>query len=339
MSKPTAIIIGAGSAGLLLNRSIREYFDCTLVDIKPAKFPEYACIALAQDAVQFIEHKCGASLVGADITELKVKRDGGFGGLHLSGENFGVARLGRNVKMSSLNEVLSQGLQINYMGPSELIESNNSWHYGEVSADFVFVTTGVVKPFAKQLGAHVMDVPYNQSAYIVPVKSKEKCAWQWFEKNATWAYLPTTYGGQVIATGKITQEQFISTLDNAFGKRFDFAPLADVTTVNLVERTTTPQSGKSWGLFGASAHHFSPIAAQGFNLTVRDIMHFEQLLKEFGTAAVPNYAQTVLANQQQVLGLTKLLARKSTRRLANVALDSALNLLPLSALAPMAGVR
>lgn len=221
-----------------------------------------------------------------------------------------------------------------------------------VTARLVVLADGRKSPIRERIGIQSSDRDYGQSAVIAnisPAHPHKNVAYERFTKNGPLALLPmsenrcsvvwTLRNEQLDSVMSLDDAEFLDALQKQFGWRL--GKLLQVgkrhaypLTLTCTQELVRPRLA----LIGNAAHTLHPIAGQGFNLGVRDVAVFAQVLvdavsagQDIGELDVLNdYADWRRRDHRLVTILTDALVRVfstnfapliSARNLGLIALD------------------
>lgn len=300
------------------------------------------------------------------IRHIHVSDKGRFGFSHIDAEQQKVEALGYVVINRVLGQVLqstvadTQGLDMLCPGTISAVESTASEVRVTVAADggtsslscqLLVAADGANSAVRDMIGISATRVDYEQWAVIgnlLPEKGHDNCAYERFTESGPVAMLPVA-DGRVGFVWMLSPEQarqmmvlddadFTSRLQATFGYRLGaFSrvgkraayPLALTKANGLVARRSV--------VIGNAAHGLHPVAAQGFNLGMRDVAALcdcivdarneNALATDYGDPAIlENYAQWRSADQRKVVrftdGIVRLFgdSRPPVRLLRNLAM-------------------
>ncbi|MBY0544873.1 MAG: 2-octaprenyl-6-methoxyphenyl hydroxylase [Gammaproteobacteria bacterium] len=267
------------------------------------------------------------------IEHIHVSDQGRFGMTHIHATEQGMPALGYVLQIAEVNRVLSEKLRqystIRLLSPasvSEVVLVNNQWalkiqredEVDDWRSELLIAADGGQSPLRQMMGLSVQEKDYDQTAIVTSVQLNQPhhyTAYERFISSGPIAFLPvekdvaaviiTVNNADLSSWKELSDQAFLQRLQTSFGYRLGrlrglgsrvYYPLKLVTT----EQQTAPQ----FLLIGNAANVLHPIAAQGFNLALRDIAVFAECIS------------TALKNQQS-LADPALLATYSTLRQAD----------------------
>lgn len=290
-----------------------------------------------------IEHKQSFAL---PIHSIEVTDQGHAGWVDLSAEKFAVDEFGQVVSLNQLAHVVQQSLtseRINWLSPADVSDVQRTRESVSVTLSdgrtvngkLLVMADGGRSMWARSLGMDTRVDDYHQTAVICNVETQlphRNRAYERFTANGPLALLPywggegtsTTHGYSVVWTlGSddaqallgASDAQFIGQLQQAFGYRQGMiTKVGTRVSYPLALKVTAPVVGHRAVVVGNAAQALHPIAGQGFNLGLRDVLHLVELL-----AAQPNdigaypvlktYADKRSPDKQATIGLTDSLVR------------------------------
>ncbi|MNF96970.1 2-octaprenyl-6-methoxyphenol hydroxylase [compost metagenome] len=163
----------------------------------------------------------------------------------------------------------------------------------------------------EQLGIHVSQRPYNQSALIANITPSEAHCGQAFERftdEGPMALLPlpenrcalvwTRAGMDAKRLAELDERSFLSELQEVFGYRLGLlrqVGARHLYPLSLIE--AQEQVRPHLVVLGNAAHSLHPIAGQGFNLSLRDVQSLAEGL--LAGPAVPGDFATLQAYRER----------------------------------------
>ena len=235
------------------------------------------------------------------ILRIHVSDRGRFGFSRIDAEQQGVEALGYVV----INRVLGSVLQTAFddLGcvemhcPARIIAAQSSREEARVTVEaergkarelcsrLLVVADGANSSVRRMLGIDVKQVAYGQRAVIgnlQPEKPLQHVAYERFTAEGPIALLPMAddRAGFVWTVGEhdaervldLDDEAFLAELQHAFGNRLgEFAKVGKRTAYPLALSKASRLTTQRAVLVGNAAHGLHPVAAQGFNLGLRDV--------------------------------------------------------------------
>ncbi|WP_166361078.1 2-octaprenyl-6-methoxyphenyl hydroxylase [Pseudomonas akapageensis] len=237
------------------------------------------------------------------IRQIQVSDRGRFGATRLTAIEEGVPALGYVVENAWLGQCLWQGLDhdvVSWRCPAEVtqmqaLEDGYRLSLNDdtiLDCDLAVLADGGRSGLREQLGIHVRQRPYHQSALIANITPSETHCGQAFERfteDGPMALLPlpenrcalvwTRIGMDAKRLAEIDERSFLSELQGVFG--FRLGALRQVGARHLYPLAlieAQEQVRSHLVVLGNAAHSLHPIAGQGFNLSLRDVQSLADAL-------------------------------------------------------------
>lgn len=272
------------------------------------------------------------------IRHIHVSEQGHAGRVTLTADEFQQSALGYVLELSvagrGLYEQISRYSNISHFCPAKLTVCVQS-------ADFVTLTLssgeqittrllvgadGSQSVLQKQLNLPVAQHDFHQSAIITTLQTEQAVAaraWERFTPHGPLALLPL--GEQTYSVVwcqshenaqqmmQLTEAGFTRRLQQAFGYRAGrFSHTGARAVYPLALRYLTQSTHHRVVLLGNAAHQLHPVAGQGFNLAMRDIMALRDCLRQVSDpgayAVLQQYRQQRKKDQQRTIWFTSSLA-------------------------------
>lgn len=343
----------------------------------PAQWDE-RCIAINHASVRILQSLGVWSLLAsqaAPILSTHVSERGRFGVARFAATDCGLDALGYNVPVRQLGEVLWQraaqtGAEL--LAPARLSSVMPGTDHVELRLDdgrvlaarLVVAADGANSPLRDWLGIGALTHDYAQSAIVTAVRCSRThhgCAYERFTPDGPIALLPkpwahedrlcsliwTTPATKVATRVQCDEGEFLSRAQDAFGERLGrflelgrrhAYPLQRVVSSSVIAARTV--------FVGNAAQSLHPVAAQGFNLGLRDAATLAELLGAIGDGdgstdpgepqLLRRYAQLREADRNRMAGFTDGVVRLFSNRVPGL---RALRHLGLLALDLVPGVR
>lgn len=352
------VVVGGGLIGLSLAAALGEADVSVLLLEKNISAPVNANIidmrtsGLTRSTEQFFSNIglwAEINNFATPIEQLEISEQRGFGCARINGQQHGVSPIGYMAPNNELISVLSRAVHacegITILSPATLVGTHKNAHGYRIQIDHAgassTVTTsllvgadGAQSQVRKLLAITATQKSYDQTAIIAnvrPERPHKNIAYERLTQNGPLAVLPvqdnlcaliwTHATEQVQQFAKLSDEEFISQLNSAFGyrlgrfkevgKRIQY-PLS----LHVSEKLIKPHAV----LVGNAAQSIHPVAAQGFNLGVRDVQTLVQLLKSCSFSAdkyeeiLQEYETLRVQDRAHVIRLTDGLTKVFSRR-------------------------
>lgn len=235
------------------------------------------------------------------IRKIHVSEKGRFGFSHIDADEQKLAALGYVVINRVLGEVLQEALvgdaSIDWVCPAKITAIDASAekmtatieHEGgkarEVSCQLIVAADGSNSSVRDMMGISASQTPYGQHAIIgnlLPGKPHENVAYERFTDRGPLALLPIADeraafvwnvdekdAADILA---LDDDAFLGALQDAFGYRLGrFSRVGQRAAYPLVLSKALRLTATRSVLVGNAAHGLHPVAAQGFNLGMRDV--------------------------------------------------------------------
>lgn len=329
------VIIGGGMVGLSLAATFADTALSVAV-IEPSlpqqtKQPSFdqRSIALSISSQRFFEtlgmwpkfQKCIQS-----VSKLHISREGGFGHAQLDAYDYGLKAFGHIVGAQDLGQILSEYLSdknnIQVLRPASFksirlsedqidIELNQKLQ--TISSRVFVAADGTFSNVKSQLGIKSDIQDYNQAMVVANVSFSEpnpEMAFERFRESGALALLPidtqsycilmTVSEKSVQSITKLNDADFCQQIYHQFGYRLGCVtniskrvsyPIKQVLARSLVKNNCV--------LVGNAAHQLHPIAAQGLNLSIRDLALLAEKLCDYFDGKSGNELEAVLKQYQE----------------------------------------
>ncbi len=235
------------------------------------------------------------------ILRIHVSDRGRFGFSHIDAEQQGVEALGYVVVNRVLGGVLQAALgeveSVDVLCPARIVAARTSPQQASVTVEagdgesralcgkLLVVADGAKSSVRQMLGIAAQEVGYGQRAVIgnlEPERSLQNVAYERFTADGPLALLPIAddRAGFVWTVAErdaervlgLDDEAFLAELQQAFGNRLgELARVGKRTAYPLTLSKASRLTAQRAVLVGNAAHGLHPVAAQGFNLGLRDV--------------------------------------------------------------------
>ena len=273
------------------------------------------------------------------ISQIQVSDRGRFGATRLDALEEGVPALGYVVENAWLGQCLWQHLDAEVVGwrcPAEVkamqaVPGGYRLQLDDdtlVECDLAVLADGGRSSLREQLGIHVRQRPYDQSAVIAnitPGQAHRGQAYERFTEDGPMALLPlpdnrcalvwTRRGMDATRLAALDERSFLKELQAVFGYRLGAlrqVGARHVYPLSLVE--SQEQVRANLVVLGNAAHSLHPIAGQGFNLSLRDVQSLAEALiagphQPGDLATLQAYQQRQRLDQAMTIGFSDQVTR------------------------------
>lgn len=311
------LIVGGGLAGNCLALALKETsLNIAIVEANTQEQLYHStagdrALALAAGTVNLLEKQGiwqGISQSATAIKQIHVSDRGHFGKVRLSAQKEQVDALGyvitaRTIETHVANLVSQSGIQViaparvaGLMSGSETVDASlRQGHESvNVSAKLLVGADGGNSSIRKLLDIPQCITEYGQTALVTTIKStlpNNNTAYERFTAAGPLALLPvgrhhcavvwtkTAEDAQALMAGN--DADFITELQQCFGYRLGELSLTEpkrAFPLTLI-RAEKMVSGRAV-IIGNAAHQLHPVAGQGFNLGIRDVVELAEMLIE-----------------------------------------------------------
>lgn len=329
------LIVGGGLTGLTAAIALSKGLRIGVIDAVTHHQPIGGrSIALSYGSQQLLVRWGiwdALSDVATPVLKVHVSDRGHFGMTRFSAAQAKVPALGYVVPMQMLQSVLQTAVEsdstIEFICPAS-VSAMESYEQGwlldlghrRLSAALVIAADGTNSTIRKLQNIAVTERYYHQIAMVANVHlagSHHNTAYERFTSKGAIALLPL--GEQscaliwTVSESEYVQQEdqeFLRELQKQFGYRLGrFIGVSERHTHILKQSCASEQIKQGLVLLGNAAHTLHPIAAQGFNLGLRDIACLAETIGRQGDF-LQQYVQLRLTDQKRVMrftdGLTKI---------------------------------
>ncbi len=307
----------------------------------------------------------------APIRHIHVSNRGHFGFVHLDAEEACVPALGYVIGARELGQAVvarARSLDdVHWFCPATLVAIEPGTATVAVRirqpegtrrlrARLLVGADGTTSAVREQMGVPVTTHDYGQTAVIanlVPERDPAATAWERFTADGPLAVLPLTEGrcalvwtwrnDRVEEVMGWSDERFLAELQPVFGYRLGrFLAVGRRSSYPLRLVRARRSVGDRMVLVGNAAHSLHPVAAQGFNLGIRDLAALAELVVAArragddigGPAVLARYERWRRGDQRRAIALTDGLVRLFGSRFPPLVLARNLGMLAMDALPP-----
>jgi 2-octaprenyl-6-methoxyphenol hydroxylase len=284
------------------------------------------------------------STAATSIERLDISEQGNFGGARIDANQHGLSPIGYMVPnhhlIETLSEQVAQLTNIKILSPASLdsAEANSSGYQIKVNHDgkeVTFTTTFLVgsdggnSKVRSILAIDAEHKSYQQTAIITNVRTQKahrNVAYERFTQHGPLAVLPiqddhcaliwTQPEKNTELYLQMDDQEFLQSLQKAFGYRLGkFLEVGKRSAYPLSLTTSNKLTGPHAVLIGNAAQTVHPVAAQGFNLGLRDVHTLVQMLTNIDfnpklfKAMLNEYEQKRAPDREHVIKLTDRLTR------------------------------
>ncbi|WKE65116.1 2-octaprenyl-6-methoxyphenyl hydroxylase [Gallaecimonas kandeliae] len=268
------------------------------------------------------------------ISHIHVAEKGGFGRAQLHAEDYQVQALGQVLPVAAIGQVLHRKLQCQWFCPDRIAEIEQGQDALAVTlasgqrlqTRLLVVADGGNSPTRALLGMGASRQDYGQHAIIANVRTQKPhqgWAFERFTETGPLALLPMTRNRlnlvlcvrpeEVEATLSLDDQGFLQLLQRRFGWRLGaFLEVGERHCYPLSLIQADSLRANRALVVGNAAHSLHPIAGQGFNLGLRDVL----VLLDCLAGDDPGHWQGLAAwegrrqgDLQRTIGTTDTLAR------------------------------
>jgi 2-octaprenyl-6-methoxyphenol hydroxylase len=276
------------------------------------------------------------------VTRIHVSDKGRFGFSHIDAEEQQVEALGYVVINRVLGAVLQNAMDktptLDVLCPARIVGTRlgpesaivsieySDGRAKELASRLLVAADGAKSSVRDMLGISAKHVAYGQRAIVgnlLPEKSLANCAYERFTQHGPLALLPINDGragfvwtvsdddaDRVLA---LDDRAFLDELQAAFGYRLGtFTQVGTRAAYPLVLSKAMRLTATRAVLVGNAAHGLHPVAAQGFNLGLRDVAALCDCIADFDLddpELLQRYAAWRKSDQSKLLGFTDGLVR------------------------------
>jgi len=291
------------------------------------------------------------------VTRIHISDQGRFGFSHIDAAEQKVEALGyvviNRVLGSVLQSALSEVPNLDILCPAEITAAqltadaalatvqHADGNSEELACRLLVAADGARSSVRDMIGISANHVAYEQRAIVgnlLPEKSLHNCAYERFTKNGPLAMLPIADGraGFVWTVADrdaerilaLDDDSFIAELQDAFGYRLGaLSRLGTRASYPLHLSKAIRLAATRAVLIGNAAHGLHPVAAQGFNLGLRDVAALCDCIADFDLddpELLQRYAAWRKDDQSKLVGFTDGLVRlfssnkRAARTLRNI---------------------
>lgn len=345
-------IVGGGLVGLLAALSLCRFqqpvavFEAKQFGILTKQPDEQGTIALSYSSIAFLQslgvwHSVASKAVAIETVEISVK--GAYAKTRLSSREWDTPTLGYVVALDDLRQALLSQLQDNpyctlydNVQFTELNYRDSRWLFSSLrhphgwAVQLLISAEGVNSQIQKQLRMQTTLDDYHHQALITNIRLSKTLAGlsvERFIRDGAIALLPwqDDLATMVLSLGQagvgklqsLSSEAMTAFVQKQLGYQYGKILSCPKPIVVPLKMQLAQQHFYQQLLFlGNCVHSIHPIAAQGFNLSVRDIGRLVQCIEQsdihtFGDklADLNHYIETCQSDQKQVIFATDSIAK------------------------------
>lgn len=297
------------------------------------------------------------------ITHVHVSDRGHAGFVSLDAQDYQVSALGQVVELHDVGQrlfaMLKQAPGVTLRCPAAVTTVTRSQQQVTVTLDsgeqldgqLLVAADGARSKLAASCGIQWQTEDYQQVAVIANVSTQlahDGRAFERFTQHGPLALLPMSQGrcslvwchplAKQVQVDSWSDEQFLQQLQQAFGWRLGkFTHVGQRLSYPLALQTASQVSSHRLAVVGNAAQTLHPIAGQGFNLGLRDVMSLAETLagahrqqQDPGSFAVlQHYQQRRQPDRQATVGITDGLVRLFANRFSPLVVGRNLGLMAM----------
>ncbi|CAM4421378.1 MAG: 2-octaprenyl-6-methoxyphenol hydroxylase [Legionellaceae bacterium] len=310
------IIVGGGLAGCCLAYALKDLpLNIALIEARPfdksLHNSDLRGIALTYGSYYFLKNIGlwgNLSEAATPIEQVHVSDKGHFGITHFNAKSLSLPALGYVIPFDTLQPHFQQAVKnlstVKVFSPAEVFsleKEKEIWHVHISSSNQAQILStplligadGANSSIRRLQNIPVKEWDYDQTAILAHLNLKRdlhNIAYERFTENGAIALLPfqkkqaaliwTVKNSNLNELLTLNDTQFLKHLQKTFGYRAGyFESISKRQTYPLKMRYAAPNPKDEIILLGNAAHTLHPIAAQGFNLGLRDVATLNQLLR------------------------------------------------------------
>lgn len=325
------VIVGAGLAGASLACALKNSdLQIAVIDAKPVPhtFEHFdRPIALSYRSKEILENFGLWETLkhhAHPIKHIYVSTHRQFGKTRLHAKDQHLEALGYNILLSTLTHALQKMMleqsHIELLCPMRLDTIDGiTLHCGEktIDADIIIAADGTQSKVRELIHIESSTINYNETAIIATLELEQDhhhSAYERFTPNGTIAILPLHQKHVELVWVMPTPEAkkylglsdaaFLEALQKNFSGYLLFKKISPRSSYPLTGLTTDKSVHGSVVLLGNAAHTLHPIAAQGFNLALRNTQLLANILMSDGKYTLAEYDALAKKSQEKTRRLT-----------------------------------
>ena len=288
------LIAGAGVIGCLLGKSLKKKnisFKILEKNPQPFKNPSRT-VALTSDSIRFlntVDSKLDLNAWATPVNSMNLFQDA-VQALSLDSDQEKISSICalddlHEKLLNDLNDDISWDTAINSMNNDKLIEVSTS--NGNYSGQIIIASDGTSSKIRELSGCNVEEWFYGQKAHVCLVKCQHNNeARQYFSNFGTLALLPLNIENEehysIILCTNITSDPKtqLEQLNEKYNLSFDLTDVNFGDGFELKHSRATKLYENNVILCGDAANTFHPMAGQGLNLGIGDVMFINDNLDD-----------------------------------------------------------
>ncbi len=260
------------------------------------------------------------------IEQVHVSEKGQFGFTRIKAQQVYLKTLGYVIEIPKLLLLLSEALaqlpQVQRITPAtvtKLKRVDKQWQLNlvdadDLQADLVIAADGTLSPIRNMLALPTKDSDYQQYAIVANIsinRDHKNIAYERFTPHGPLALLPLGENRVTLVCAipkvqknfmeSLSDTEFLELLSQWFGYRLGrFEKIGQRVMFPLRLITATEQYKPGIVIIGNAAHNLHPIAAQGFNLGLRDAAFLAEVIADFYLAGKPLHDEHLLKHYYEL---------------------------------------
>jgi 2-octaprenyl-6-methoxyphenol hydroxylase len=354
------VILGAGPLGLALALALQRHgIASRIIDAKPATAPQHdtRVLALSEGSRHILERIHAWPQGATPIERIHISHQGGFGRTQLSARDYQLPALGYVLPAHALIQSLQHACREAGIAVDHGVRIHHTQagpeHITLVAQGVTLHTQLLVRAEGSVIGDEgILSRDYQQDAIVCtaqPARPHHGLAFERFTADGPYALLPLASGYSVVVTSPRNQTAqrlalpdgaFLESVQRAFGERVRLTSVGPRNHYPLQLRYRNTVVGERVVWLGNAAQTLHPVAGQGFNLGLRDLMSLTTLLAAHpghdpgAPGLLHQHAAQRRLDRAGTLGFTDLLIRLFSNRNPLLQLARGLGLVALDLLPP-----
>jgi 2-octaprenyl-6-methoxyphenol hydroxylase len=341
------VIVGGGAVGLSLALKLSKTSQYNILIVEARDLTGGSTVdrsmALSLSSQKFYESLDLWSMLSAQASAIEtvhVSMQHHYGTTRIHAKQYDAPALGYVLPLSHLENTLMRAIsrcsnvtlwsntkllsvQTDSLPKLTLSQENKSI---EIGATLLVGTDGAASQVAKSAGISYQQTQYGHVAIICHLEVSchhEGIAYERFTQDGALAFLPfgnkrvtfvwtvsTENAKKLLA---LTDTEYLQAALQAFGYRLgQFKSCTPRVSFPLIQSIANQQWVGQTALIGNSAHTMHPIAAQGLNLSLRDVTAFTRVIDGELTSSIlsQSYLKAIAADQKKIIWMTDQIAKQ-----------------------------